>query len=198
LIRDDLTTIWCEVTSSIRTVSNEDSDQDSVTNTSKSLSLKKKDASSSSSDDQQGSNCSSKEAPMKELLLCLRPTSDGTEKVSEDLRFIPNLKKIPRELDSKLESKEESQDTTSSNENGEATASHSTKSGNKNNHMPVKKRALTQDESEAITSEAITSEAIRRSSLTDAPCAKKQLVETAEDDAERKTVVESLILMSSN
>ena len=59
--------------------------------------------------------------------------------------------------------------------------------------MPVKKRALTQDESEAITSEAI-----RRSSLTDAPCAKKQLVETTEDDAERKTVVESLILMSSN
>lgn len=196
MIRDDLTTIWCEVTSSIRTVSNEDSDQDSVTNTSKSLSLKKKDASSSSSDDQQGSNCSSKEAPMKELLLCLRPTSDGTEKVSEDLRFIPNLKNIPRELDSKLESKQESQDNASSN--GEATASHSTKSWNKNNHMPVKKRALTQDESEAITSEAITSEAIRRSSLTDAPCAKKQLVETAEDDAERKTVVESLILMSSN
>jgi hypothetical protein len=186
LIRDDLTTIWCEVTSSIRTVSNEDSEQDSVTNTSKSLSLKKKDASSSSSDDQQGSNCSSKEAPMKELLLCLRPTSDGTEKVSEDLRFIPNLKKIPRELDNKLESKQESQDNTSSN--GEATASHSKKSGNKNNHIPVKKRALTQDESEAI----------RRSSLTDAPCAKKQLVETAEDDAERKTVVESLILMSSN
>lgn len=191
LIRDDLTTIWCEVTSSIRTVSSDDNEQDSVTNTSKSVSLKKKDASSSSSDDQQGSNCSSKEAPMKELLLCLRPTSDGTEKVSEDLRFIPNLKKIPRELESKSDSKQESQDNTSSN--GEATASHSTKSGNKNTHMPVKKRALTQDESEAITSEAI-----RRSSLTDAPCAKKQLVETTEDDAERKTVVESLILMSSN
>ena len=191
LIRDDLTTIWCEVTSSIRTVSSDDNEQDSVTNTSKSVSLKKKDASSSSSDDQQGSNCSSKEAPMKELLLCLRPTSDGTEKVSEDLRFRPNLKKIPRELESKSDSKQESQDNTSSN--GEATTSHSTKSGNKSNHMPVKKRALTQDESETITSDAI-----RRSSLTDAPCAKKQLVETTEDDAERKTVVESLILMSSN
>ena len=39
------------------------------------------------------------ETPRKELLLCLRPIRDGTEKVSEDLRFRPPMKPTIEHMD---------------------------------------------------------------------------------------------------
>lgn len=89
LIRDDLTTIWCEVTSSIRTRSLKEEAVDPLDP----LQLpptkgEKKDAKSlkttSSSEDAASSNRGDE---VKELLLCLRPIRDGEQKVDESLRF---------------------------------------------------------------------------------------------------------------
>ena len=87
LIRDDLSTIWCEVTSSIRTRSSDDEGADEQTqmgplearivSSKASLSLDVSDEDPSSKGD------------TKELLLCLRPIRDGEETVDESLRFIP-------------------------------------------------------------------------------------------------------------
>ena len=66
LIRSDLSTIWCEMTSSVRTsIPQDETDRGSV---SKEGSLQEP------------------EEPEKEILLCFRPIQEG-EKVSSDLRF---------------------------------------------------------------------------------------------------------------
>jgi PAS domain-containing protein len=73
LIRDDLTTVWCEVTSSIRNRSpDEDTTEDKATN---SKSTESSDASGPKLD--------------QELLLCLRPIRNSVKKVDESFRFIP-------------------------------------------------------------------------------------------------------------
>jgi len=73
LIRDDLTTVWCEVTSSIRNKSSdEDIGEDKPTN-----------SKSTESSDVSGTNID------QELLLCLRPIRNGGKKVDESLRFVP-------------------------------------------------------------------------------------------------------------
>ena len=69
LIRDDLTTVWCEVTSSLRTRSAEEESSESPS-TSK------------------GTDTDTK-AEVQELLLCMRPIRDGDKKVDESLRFVP-------------------------------------------------------------------------------------------------------------
>jgi hypothetical protein len=86
LIRDDLSTIWCEVTSSVRT---RHIDEDSIhgTQTTTSQDDKRSKMDSATTSDDQKIKSSSKH--VKELLLCLRPLRDGTEKVSEELRFLP-------------------------------------------------------------------------------------------------------------
>lgn len=87
LIRDDLTTIWCEVTSSIRTRSSDDEGVDEQT------SMGPLEASVVSSNALKSLHSSdedpSSKSDIKELLLCLRPIRDGEESVDESLRFIP-------------------------------------------------------------------------------------------------------------
>ena len=70
LIRDDLTTVWCEVTSSLRTISAEEDSSESPS-TSK------------------GTDTATTKAEVQELLLCMRPIRDGDKKVDESLRFVP-------------------------------------------------------------------------------------------------------------
>ncbi len=76
LIRDDLTTVWCEVTSSIR---NKSSDEDG-------LEEKAMNSKSTESSDASGAKLG------QELLLCLRPIRNSTKKVDESFRFLPCAK----------------------------------------------------------------------------------------------------------
>jgi len=96
LIRADLSTIWCEVTSSIHTTSS--LDDRSITPSaygSSCKSFKEKKETDCSKDQDAEAQGSSR----KELLLCLRPIRDGTEKVSEELRFRPPVKPKQDNLD---------------------------------------------------------------------------------------------------
>jgi len=78
LIRDDLTTVWCEVTSSIRNKSfDEDAGEDKALN---SKSTENNEISGTKLD--------------QELLLCLRPIRNSVKKVDESFRFIPLAKRV--------------------------------------------------------------------------------------------------------
>eukprot|EP00562_Extubocellulus_spinifer_P004363 CAMPEP_0178523822 /NCGR_PEP_ID=MMETSP0696-20121128/29310_1 /TAXON_ID=265572 /ORGANISM="Extubocellulus spinifer, Strain CCMP396" /LENGTH=1354 /DNA_ID=CAMNT_0020155107 /DNA_START=53 /DNA_END=4117 /DNA_ORIENTATION=- len=85
VIRKDLSTVWCEVTSSIRTRTLDD-DGDGPEGT-VSAGTKMSGSESTSGDNQE-------KAPSEvhELLLCFRPIRDGEEKVGEELRFVPKKK----------------------------------------------------------------------------------------------------------
>jgi len=141
LIRDDLTTIWCEVTSSIRTRNIDEEQQPDIMSTiTTAVSTKKSKNSSSNSseeEEQQPSNSSVQAIQIKELLLCLRPIRDGTEKVSEDLRFVPKHKRGVFVLPA-----------SGSGSNDDATASNSSKSELNNTknqakkNRPMKKRLV--------------------------------------------------------
>lgn len=91
LIRNDLTTIWCEVTSSIRT-KDVPEDPDEMNDL---ASLSGKPAKSSELDtsvDNLPKSSESDSPPTvesKELLLCLRPIRDGDKKVDAKYRFNP-------------------------------------------------------------------------------------------------------------
>jgi PAS domain-containing protein len=85
LIRDDLTTIWCEVTSSIRTRSLKDESSDETMGP-----LEAKAVSSNATTSADASKWGDEDqGEVKELLLCLRPIRDGEESVDESLRFVP-------------------------------------------------------------------------------------------------------------
>jgi hypothetical protein len=161
-----LTTIWCEVTSSIRTVTTDD-DQTDVFSSSE----KKNDASSTSSDDQQASNSNSTVIQTKELLLCLRPTRDGGEKVPENLRFFPKKLRGPE----KTQEHEEEQ-VILVESNVDSIISNSSKSEEHTKNRPMKKRPLSKEGGDL-------------SAMSSPP--KKDIIET------EKSVVESLLLMSN-
>mmetsp|Transcript_11614 Transcript_11614/g.21708 ORF Transcript_11614/g.21708 Transcript_11614/m.21708 type:complete len:532 (-) Transcript_11614:2638-4233(-) len=178
MIRADLSTIWCEVTSSIRTRSINEEQFDMSTVATSTSSKKKCQYSEVNSDDQTSTNCST-EDQIKELLLCLRPIQDGTEKVSVDLRFIPKSKKYSQSVstthrftedtytrNNKIDEKKQEFDESNYDEDGNT------------RKRPTPKNEESFDES-----------------MTDAM--KKQQIERKDDEAE-KTVVESLIMMSSN
>jgi hypothetical protein len=97
LIKNDLTTLWCEVTSSIRTAElNKESDASSREETkSRSTSKASLEAKSLYASAEVESMTSSREEVI-ELLLCLRPIRDG-EMVDEQYRFVPrdNLRLNP-------------------------------------------------------------------------------------------------------
>jgi hypothetical protein len=79
LIRKNLSTIWCEVTSSIRTrEAVEASEEDSVDGKAS------RRPSSTAGSEADGPSV----APVKELLLCLRPIREGEKKVAEEFRFV--------------------------------------------------------------------------------------------------------------
>jgi hypothetical protein len=78
LIRDDLTTLWCEVTSSIRTRTLDEEPSDT-------LSQLTPPAESGTASPVESMPT---KVEVKELLLCLRPIGDGEKKVDESLRFV--------------------------------------------------------------------------------------------------------------
>jgi len=80
LIRNDLTTVWCEVTSSVRTRTLEEDEQGSIAATDKSKTAPP----TSQGDLPQVATVGA----VKELLLCLRPIRDGEEKADEKDRFV--------------------------------------------------------------------------------------------------------------
>jgi len=94
LIRDDLTTMWCEVTSSIRTMSLCDDMDEEAMSLSNELSSPNKKTKKNKDLDAAATATPPKKAEEKtELLLCLRPIRDSQEKVSEELRFKPSMMK---------------------------------------------------------------------------------------------------------
>lgn len=102
LIRDDLSTIWCEVTSSIRTRSLKEENVDAMVASGSTSSDKRKGNSANISN---GSETSEDEQ-VKELLLCLRPIRDG-KRVENKMDFQPVKKEQERfgESDSILNKK---------------------------------------------------------------------------------------------
>jgi hypothetical protein len=103
LIRDDLTSLWCEVTSSIRTRSIEDEGDSSEALSTDETETVKGNAGQPGPDGKAASqsNAESEEAPVEqkvpqtvELLLCLRPIRDGG-KVDESMRFNPRKRMRP-------------------------------------------------------------------------------------------------------
>lgn len=104
LIRNDLTTIWCEVTSSLRTKDNDDEEGDanSWTEAKKPPQLFRSGESASVKlETEEASMHGSEEAvpavknaipQVKEILLCLRPIRDGDGKTDESNRFKPHKK----------------------------------------------------------------------------------------------------------
>ena len=191
LIRDDLTTIWCEVTSSIRTRSEEEEEPDmlgsAVVGTSN---QKKQKAASSNSEEQLSPTSISQRTQIKELLLCLRPIRDGVEKVSEDLRFVPNHKQggiIEKKGSSNVEVN--SNKAQNNSFKPEAINTQSQAESNLNRNRPMKKRQLSVSQADLSA----------KDKADENPAKRRGGIDSRDDknDAE-KSVVESLILMSSN
>lgn len=151
LIRDDLSTIWCEVTSSIRTRSLKEENVDAMVANGSTSTDKRKGNSANNSNN---SESTSEDEQVKELLLCLRPIRDG-KRVENKMKFQPVKKE--------QESLGESDDVVN-------------KKNVTNKIRPMKKRPLPQPDLEKC---------------------KKAMVVKSESEAE-KSVVESLILMSSH
>lgn len=78
LIRQDLTTVWCEVTSSVRTRMSDEESFDSPSNPSK----------SSDTPEDPAPTAAPREDQL-EILLCLRPIQNGDKRADESLRFVP-------------------------------------------------------------------------------------------------------------
>lgn len=183
LIRDDLTTIWCEVTSSIRTRSLDEEQPDNSSIPGNVSPKEKKPKTSPNGIDEQQQN-NPVVVQIKELLLCLRPIRDGEEKVTEELRFKPEKKALVQ-----IGNDNSNVSSNGLSLNYDATASNSSKSDMNNirnqaenanmNRPPMKKRHLSLDVGDS------------------AKTVKKESVGNQDVEAE-KSVVESLILMSNH
>ncbi|KAG7364527.1 bZIP tanscription factor [Nitzschia inconspicua] len=121
LIRDDLTTVWCEVTSSIRDRAQDEEDsEEKIT---------------SKCSDSNDTTVSKPE--QKELLLCLRPTRDGEKAVDKSLRFCPYVR------NDTLPPRQSHQYPTETSSNADVTGTASSGNSNKHSNRPPKKRTLT-------------------------------------------------------
>ena len=170
------------MTSSIRSRSVDEEQMETPVQTSGSQNGKKqKVASSNSSDEQQSANDNSQKAQVKELLLCLRPIRDGVEKVTEDLRFGSRQKQhnlVPSR--DKADKIAPAPDV----ETNPGVSDPKNQDDTTNDRRPMKKRPLDGDTQ------------ISGAVGVGVPL-KKQTAER-QDNAAEKSVVESLILMSSN
>jgi PAS domain S-box-containing protein len=103
LIRNDLTTLWCEVTSSVRTREPEEEYDESSEVDSRKPPPSQPDASRASSVTNEtevevlASKPEEKEG-VKEILLCLRPIRDGDEKVDPAFRFVARAKGLEENI----------------------------------------------------------------------------------------------------
>ena len=139
LIRDDLTTVWCEVTSSIR---NKSSDEDALADHAVN-------SKSTESSDTSGAKLD------QELLLCLRPIRNSTKKVDESFRFIPPAKQVASAV-----RKESADETNKANKitNSNNTSSTSSKQQELYKKRPPKKRLLATNVAEPSSQKRTKSE----------------------------------------
>jgi hypothetical protein len=191
LIRDDLTTIWCEVTSTIRTRSLKDDEmigEELGPWEAKVVSFQKTLSASSDSKDSKDLSTSMDEDvttkdEIKELLLCLRPIRDGEESVHESLRFVPS-RSIPKVSDLATGTGSGPYNSTTSSDG----ASKDPGSDGKVKHRPPKKRPIV-SEDPSIT--RVSSSSLCTNSPM--PVKKRRL----QDDVTQKSAVESLVLMGN-
>jgi len=168
LIRDDLTTIWCEVTSSIR---NRLVDEEPAEET-------------------KGSETLGTKHRQKELLLCLRPIRDGEKKVNESLRFKPVTEdeslpaaKLLQEAMVLTSGADTNQDKAKSDKNSSAASQQ--------NRGPAKKRAFASSTDAFSTGDELASKEKRAKTSGTGQSS------TNASDTE-KSVVESLMLMNKS
>jgi len=206
LIRDDLTTILCEVTSSIRTRSLSDENCDAAL-----LQGAGEKISNASDDTVQGGAGTD---DLKELLLCLRPIRDGEETLGEDLRFVKT--KFVGRVCKKNQDREENKFTSDDN----ATAPMVTKKvigksvgiEHSTTDAPfvgakTKTNKVKQSKSRPMKKRPLTSTIVANTVSCNVPSEEpvKQKMRTTKSSAggvrsidAEKSVVESLMLMSSH
>jgi hypothetical protein len=119
LIRDDLTTVWCEVTSSIRECYQDEETGEETMKIS------------------DGNDTTVSRPEQKELLLCLRPVRDGDKTVDESLRFCPQYRNAMMDAEQEFQDPFVSSGSIDMNDKG-STSSSSIKPLNR----PPKKRVL--------------------------------------------------------
>lgn len=206
LIREDLTTLWCEVTSSIRTRSVEDETSEEALSATGASSGKggSKNAgpANNSKSSSKTSTLSSDEAPSaeekkpetKELLLCLRPIRDGDGKVDESLRFIPhrraqeNTSLMPSSTNLLTGTVTAAKAVSAGGDLSDPNSSNpdATASGESERKRPPKKRQLPLQNSTGQGGESGASPKLKKT---------KEGPSSSSTDTE-KSVVESLMLMS--
>jgi hypothetical protein len=172
LIRVDLTTVWCEVTSSIR---NKSSDEDWA---------EERPTNNRSTDN--GRNLGTKID--QELLLCLRPIRNGGKKVDESFRFVPlgdqiaSPTKVFRNTDPSSEDRGAADRTlTRDNSSNSSSLKHEI-----HKKRPPKKRLLVTD------IEPCNNFPINKRAKADSTC------QGPNDSEAEKSVVESLMLMNKS
>lgn len=223
LIREDLTTIWCEVTSSIRTRSLEDEMTNPATSTNATDTKKVNGPACNKNGSKSSSNSLDSSQPptaneMKELLLCLRPIRDGEEKVGEELRFVPLRKRIklegqgsteliaPSSVPPAISSSNvtiSTKQTSNSRDDADSGGSSITGSGASSNNDgsrklqgPMKKRMFLMEAGQKISLKSKDNPDSQQLKQAE----KKRRIASLHDQTTdtEKSVVESLMLMSSN
>ena len=183
LVRADLSTLWCEVTSAMRQRS-EDVDP---------LEMQLLDGSVQSDPPVQ------KETPVQEFLLCLRPMRDGHKMADESMRLVSKLNTNDKSAVPNVSSSGNESSNTSNGKLDSEKASEDTDSKNKSSSLddneghtkrPPKKRPL--DSQQELLKEAnkvqLPKRARTQSSSGGGP----------EDHHIEETVIESLMLMNKN
>lgn len=192
LIRDDLTTIWCEVTSSIctRSLTEEYVNLTFVSNNTSTQGLSSQTSSSadSKSAQQRERSDSFQRDEVKEFLLCLRPIRDGEVKVGKKFRFVPSTK--PINLKQEVEIEMASTVMISSGGGNTPCLEHDIPVESSKNH-PMKKRSLPITSLSGFVSNGPKEEPQQKKIHTTAFWGNSQM------DTE-KSVAESLMLMSSH
>ncbi len=204
LIRNDLSTIWCELTCSIRTRPSNDADKEPNSALTSQLNTENQKIDPNYNSNHIGSNESAVSAESdeeeKELLLCFRPIREGNA-VGAELRFFPHVEKndgsdgeaswedkkvspansiSSKDGDFFMKSAEESasasKDIPSLDETQAATLPPLSAAGKKN-RPPKKRKYETDDELQAMSSS----------------CRKSRGGDTQVEDIDEKSAVESMM-----
>jgi len=197
LIRDDLTTLWCEVTSSIKTQLSDDevkgcpSPKPAVSGSSSTY--------STTTENKPESEV--QQDKVKELLLCLRPIREGDEKASAKLQFTPKTNSVSsvNNVEMKSIEKMNKQSDTVNDKKIIPSPSHDTKSISTVVELvpqvkrPMKKRPLAR-----INTTEIQSTVEKRLTQNTTPFVETngQSLTSEVTTEKEQSVVESLILMS--
>ena len=124
VIRKDLSTVWCEITSSIRTCKSEDDESGEALSSLTGSGPKTSSSESGSADEQpQQDEEQDNKGSTHELLLCFRPIRNGEEDVGEELRFVLPEKMEIDEDEQEQASADRSSNTATGSGNTEAVSS---------------------------------------------------------------------------